>query len=82
MHQPHTLLTIFIHTSASVVGEAKIAFELNSDLLSILELEPEEAKDDVQIQDRKAERTFPISQVAAVIAAGKFFFFLRRPSIK
>jgi hypothetical protein len=55
------------------VGEAKFAFELNSDLLTILELEPEEAKDDVQIPDHKAERTFPISQVAAVIAAGKFF---------
>jgi len=68
------LLTIFTHTLASVVGEAKIAFELNSDLLSILELEPEEAEDDVQIPDHKAERTFPISQVAAIIAAGKFFF--------
>jgi len=67
------LLTIFIHTLASVVGEAKIAFELNSDLLSILELEPEEAEDDVQIPDHKVERTFPISQVAAIIAAGKFF---------
>jgi hypothetical protein len=61
---------------ASVVGEAKFAFELNSDLLTILELEPEEAKDDVQIPDHKAERTFPISQVAAVIAAACLAHFI------
>lgn len=73
-------MTIFIHTLASVVGEAKVAFELNSDLLTILELAPEEAEDDVQIPDHKAERTFPISQVAAVIAAGMFLFlFFKAP---
>jgi hypothetical protein len=69
----------YTHTLASVVGETKLAFDLNSGLLSILDLEPEESKDDVQIQNRTAERTFPISQVAAVIAAGKFFFFFWTP---
>jgi len=62
---------LLTHTLASVVAEAKIAFDLNSELLSILELEPEEPKDDVQIQYPIAEKTFPVSQIAAIIAAGK-----------
>lgn len=63
---------------ASVVAETRTAFELNSDLLSILDLEPEESKDDVQVQAKypTTERTFPISQVVAVIAAACLAHFI------
>jgi len=61
---------------APVVAEAKVAFDLNSDLLSILELEPEEPKDDVRTRYPIAERTFPVSQIAAIIAAGKFYIYI------
>lgn len=61
---------------ASVVAEAKVAFDLNSDLLSILELEPEEPKDDVRTLYPIAERTFPVSQIAAIIAAACLAHFI------
>lgn len=51
---------------ASIVAEANTAFNLNSGLFSILELEPEQSKDGVQAL---AGRIFPVSQVAAIIAA-------------
>jgi len=54
---------------ASIVAEANTVFNLNSGLLSILELEPEESKDDIQAQHPTAGRTFPVSQVAAIITA-------------
>jgi heme oxygenase len=61
-----------IQVKTSVLEEANLAFNLNSSLLDLLELDYEdEGKEGIfmDTQDAPVEKTYPLAQIAAVIAA-------------
>jgi len=68
------ILTVLGIKPESVVQEASTAFDLNSGLFDLLDIEDEPLVEEAQ----KVEKTYPIAQVIAVIAAGMSCLFKKK----